>query len=283
VQLFLRPDRLGLHVENLTAVIKRGSRSLPLESYLERLKTGSRESPTAPAHGLNLHELMIDWGKRDTRGEAAGQGRASILLNDTAGEMFRNLDDDADLQGYVARAETIWLLLPAWVLSRLETDVRGQPRFYRQAVRDFTDEVDWMYDHPEQMAGRRRFTMVWTMGNDPAVRAWAKEVGLYDAWRKTGEALRDKRPFAVARFIAFQRRLNEFLDAYLPAVPELDLLQHGISRLRKLGVVRHALINVIDDLEVEGQGGAGKEVRENLLHVEAPVLTLLSKSLAFGV
>lgn len=282
VQLFLRPDRLGLHVENLTAVVRRGGGTLPLESYLERFKAGSRESPTAPAHGLNLHDLVIDWGRRDTRGRQAAAGRASILLNDTAGEILRNLNENQELQRYVCQAETIWMLLPAWVLARSEGEVRGQPRSFRRAVRDFTDEVDWMYDHAQKLQGKRRFVMVWTMGNDPAVRAWAREVQLYDDWLRAGEAMRDRKLFALARFVSFQRQLNVFLDAYLRAVPELDLLQHGVARLRKLGGLRHSLINVIDDLELEG--GAGREeVRENLLHVEAPVLSLLSKTLAFGV
>ena len=282
VQLFLRPDRLGLHVENLTAVIRRGERTLPLEGYLERFKAGSRESPTAPAHGLNLHELVIDWGKRDHKGHQARAGRASILLNDTAGEILRNLNENQDLQRYVCQAETLWMLLPAWVLAQSEGEVRGQPRSFRRAVRDFTDEVDWMYDHAALLQGKRRFVMVWTMGNDPAVRAWAREVGLYDEWLRAGEAMRARQWFSMARFVSFQRRLNAFLDAYLRAAPGLDLLQNGLARLRKLGLLRHALINVIDDLELEG-GAGGEEVRENLLHVEAPVLSLLSKNLAFGV
>ena len=33
-----------------------------------------------------------------------------------------------------------------------------------------------MYDHPDRMKGKRRFTMVWTMGNDPIVRKWSSDV-----------------------------------------------------------------------------------------------------------
>jgi hypothetical protein len=284
VQLFLRPERLNLHVENLTAIVRRGERSLPLEGYLERFKTGSRESPTAPAYGLNLHELLIDWGKEKRKDLSEDSGRAAILLNDTAGEIFRNLDENQALQRYVSSAETIWLLLPAWVLTLCETDVRGQLRSYRRAIRDFTDEVDWMYDHRERMIGQRRFQLIWTMGNDPMVRAWGTEMGLYQDWLTTGEALRDRRFLGMARFVAFQKRLNKFLDHYISTTPELDLLQHGLSRLRKIGTLRHSLINVIDDLEVDGQAQeGGQEIKENLLHVEAPVLTLLSKTLLFGV
>ena len=284
VQLFLRPERLNLHVENLTAIVRRGERSLPLEGYLERFKTGSRESPTAPAYGLNLHELLIDWGREKRKNLSEDSGRAAILLNDTAGEIFRNLDENQSLQRYVSSAETIWLLLPAWVLTLCETDVRGQLRSYRRAIRDFTDEVDWMYDHRERMIGQRRFQLIWTMGNDPMVRAWGTEMGLYQEWLTTGEALRDRRFLAMARFVAFQKRLNKFLDHYISSTPELDLLQHGLSRLRKIGTLRHSLINVIDDLEVDGQAQeGGQEIKENLLHVEAPVLTLLSKTLIFGV
>jgi hypothetical protein len=284
VQLFLRPERLNLHVENLTAIIRRGERSLPLEGYLERFKTGSRESPTAPAYGLNLHELLIDWGKEKRKDLSEESGRAAILLNDTAGEIFRNLDENQSLQRYVSSAETIWLLLPAWVLTLCETDVRGQVRSYRRAIRDFTDEVDWMYDHPEYMVGQRRFQLIWTMGNDPMVRAWGTEMGLYQDWLTTGEALRDRKFFGMARFVAFQKRLNKFLDHFISSTPELDLLQHGLSRLRKIGTLRHSLINVIDDLEVDGRAQeGGQEIKENLLHVEAPVLTLLSKTLTFGV